>query len=100
MARRPRLCERLFTAAERSYCEARADSAQHYAARFAAKEAVAKALGKSFPWREVEIGRGARGAPEVVFHGGAKAVAAGGMVQVSISHSGEYAMACALFEGS
>ena len=44
LERRPRLAERLFTDAERAYAAARARPAQHLAARFCAKEAVAKAL--------------------------------------------------------
>jgi holo-[acyl-carrier protein] synthase len=51
--------DRCFTAAEREYCESRPNPAQHYAARFAGKEAVGKALGfgvaRAFAWRDVEI---------------------------------------------
>jgi holo-[acyl-carrier protein] synthase len=49
--------ERCFTEAERTYCDSRPNPAQHYAARFAAKEAVGKALGCGvrFTWREIEI---------------------------------------------
>lgn len=50
---------RCFTDAERSYCDSRPNPAQHYAARFAGKEAVGKALGfgvaRQFAWREIEI---------------------------------------------
>ena len=54
--------ERCFTAAEREYCESKANPAQHYAGRFAAKEAVGKALGSGvyFTWKEIEI----RGRPK------------------------------------
>ena len=54
---RPGFRERCFTDAERSYCESRADPAESYAARFAGKEAVGKALGCGvrFTWREIEI---------------------------------------------
>ena len=96
LKRRPGLRERLFTPEERRYCETRANAAQHYAARFAAKEAVAKALGRSLAWREVEILRDS-GAPHPILHGRAKAIAAGGRLQISLSHSGDYAIACALF---
>jgi holo-[acyl-carrier protein] synthase len=96
LARRPGLRERLFTPEERRYCEARANAAQHYAARFAAKEAVAKALGQSLSWQEVEILRYS-GAPRPLLRGRAKAAAAGGRLEVSLSHSGDYAIACALF---
>ena len=51
--------DRCFTAAEQDYCDGRANPAQHYAARFAGKEAVGKALGfgvaRLFAWREIEI---------------------------------------------
>ena len=49
--------ERVFTEAERAYCDSRPNPAQHYAARFAGKEAVGKALGcgVNFTWREIEI---------------------------------------------
>ena len=51
--------ERCFTEAERAYCDSRPNPAQHYAARFAGKEAVGKALGfgvaRAFAWKDVEI---------------------------------------------
>ena len=57
--RYPSFRERCFTDAEQAYCESRPNPAQHYAARFAGKEAVGKALGfgvaRAFAWREVEI---------------------------------------------
>ena len=57
--RYPRFRERCFTEAERAYCDSRANPAQHYAARFAGKEAVGKALGfgvaRAFAWRDIEI---------------------------------------------
>ena len=54
---RPGFRERVFTEAERGYCDSRAHPAQHYAARFAGKEAVGKALGCGvlFTWKEIEI---------------------------------------------
>jgi holo-[acyl-carrier protein] synthase len=59
LERYPRFRERCFTEAERAYCDSRANPAQSYAARFAGKEAVGKALGygvaRAFAWREVEI---------------------------------------------
>ena len=57
LERYPSFRERCFTAAEQSYCESRPNPAQHYAARFAGKEAVGKALGFGVPftWREIEI---------------------------------------------
>jgi holo-[acyl-carrier protein] synthase len=59
LERYPGFRERCFTEAERAYCDSRPNPAQHYAARFAGKEAVGKALGfgvaRAFAWREVEI---------------------------------------------
>jgi holo-[acyl-carrier protein] synthase len=56
LARRPRLAERLFTEHERAYAEARPRPARHLAARFCAKEAVAKALGAAvWSFRDVEV---------------------------------------------
>ena len=56
LERRPRLAERVFTDAERDYAAARARPGMHLAARFCAKEAVAKALGMTaWNWREVEV---------------------------------------------
>ena len=54
--RRPGLASRLFTEAERAYAASRARPGQHLAARFCAKEAVAKALGmKAWSWQDVEV---------------------------------------------
>jgi len=73
LARRPRLAERIFTQAERDYATGRARPAQHLAARFCAKEAVAKALGLE-AWRflDVEVVATAA-APEVRLTGSAAA---------------------------
>jgi len=69
LERRPRLAERLFTAAERAYAAERARPGEHLAARFCAKEAVAKALGLTgWSFTDVEVVRG-DGAPAIVLHG-------------------------------
>ena len=86
LARRPRLAERLFTAAEREYAAGKARPAQHLAARFCAKEAVAKALElEAWRWRDVEVGP--RGA--LALHGNvaARAHERGGEVRVSLTHT-------------
>lgn len=74
-----RFKERVFTAGEIDYCDSCANAAIHYAARFAAKEAVAKALGTGFSegvsWRDVEVRRSIQGQPSVVLHGSAVQVA-------------------------
>jgi holo-[acyl-carrier protein] synthase len=59
LVRYPSFRDRVFTEAERAYCDSRPNPPQHYAARFAGKEAVGKALGfgvaRAFAWRDVEI---------------------------------------------
>ena len=96
LERYPGFRDRCFTRAEQEYCEGRANPAQHYAARFAAKEAVGKALGSGvlFTWREVEI-RG-RPKPGVALSGRTKAWAdrlGAGAIDLSMSHSRELATA-------
>lgn len=85
LARRPRLAERLFTDAEREYAAARQRPGQHLAARFCAKEAVAKALGlPGWSFRDVEV-VATPGAPQVLLSGAPAAAAAANRVTVSIS---------------
>jgi holo-[acyl-carrier protein] synthase len=89
LARRPRLAERLFTAGEREYAASRARPAMHLAARFCAKEAVAKALALPV-WdpHDVEV-LGGGGPPTVRLsgHAGARAGELGVEVQVSLTHT-------------
>ena len=89
LERRPRLAERLFTEAEREYASTRARPVMHLAARFCAKEAVAKALGlTAWSFRDVEVvATGA--APEIRLSGSAAARAAelGATVSVSLTHT-------------
>jgi holo-[acyl-carrier protein] synthase len=90
LARRPRLADRLFTEAERAYAADRARPGQHLAARFCAKEAVAKALAlNAWEFREVEVVNDPNGVPRVVLYGSAAARAAelGVEVKVSLTHS-------------
>jgi holo-[acyl-carrier protein] synthase len=98
MERYPRLAERLFTQAEREYAAARARPGRHLAARFAAKEAVVKALGMSggFGLREIEIVAGEP--PTVRLSGRAAATAAGRRVSISLTHSRDNAAAVAIAE--
>jgi len=68
MTRTPSLCARLFTPDEREYCDRRHDPAERYAARFAAKEAVLKAMGLGLGacrWHDIEVVRAASGAPSL-----------------------------------
>jgi holo-[acyl-carrier protein] synthase len=84
LERRPRLAERLFTEGERAYAAARARPARHLAARFCAKEAVAKALAlDAWSPRDVEVVVDDGGVPRVALHG---ALADRGPVAVSLTH--------------
>lgn len=98
LERRPRLAERLFTAAELEYSRARARPGRHLAARFAAKEAALKALGLGgMRMGQVEVRGGGDGPPELVLSGDAAAVAAreGVRLEVSLTHSRDLAAAVA-----
>jgi holo-[acyl-carrier protein] synthase len=93
---RPGFRERVFTEAERAYCDSRTKPAQHYAARFAGKEAVGKALGcgVNFTWREIEIA--GRPKPGVQLSGKTAAFAervGAGRIELSMTHSKELAAA-------
>jgi holo-[acyl-carrier protein] synthase len=98
LERHPRLAARVFTRAEREYAAARARPARHLAARFAAKEAVVKALGLSggFGLGEVEVLAGEP--PTVRLAGEAAAAAAGRRVEISLTHSRDFAAAVAIAE--
>jgi holo-[acyl-carrier protein] synthase len=92
--RRPALAERLFTAAEIAYAADRARPGRHLAVRFAAKEAVIKALGASLPPGEIEVEAGEP--PQVRLHGRAARLADDAEISISLTHSRETAAAVAL----
>ncbi len=102
MKRRPRLIARVFTRREQDYCLAKASPARHFAARFAAKEAVGKALGTGVPaWQEIEIISSASGQPRVCVSGGMEAAAhaaGAGAISLSLSHSNFATVAVAVAE--
>ena len=98
LERRPALAERLFTDSDRLYAASRARPGQHLAARFCAKEAVAKALDlSSWNFHEVEV-LGTGGPPSVRLSGAAAARAAelGVHVEISLTHTGRDAAAVAI----
>ena len=106
LLRTPRFVDRVFTAAERAYCDGRGVvAAQHYAARFAAKEAMLKALQTGWrggiSWQDVEVAAHDSGAPYLILRGqvleilekfGATAT------HLSISHTSEHAIAQVVLE--
>ncbi len=97
---------RVFTPGERAYAAGKRHPEQNLAARFAAKEAGAKALGTGLSqgvgWHEFEVAREAEAPPRLVLHGRALALAAGlGIERISLSltHTDRYAFAVVVFEG-
>ncbi|GAB4248369.1 MAG: holo-[acyl-carrier-protein] synthase [Acidobacteriota bacterium] len=100
------LARRVFTERELTYCRERKNQFQHFAGRFAAKEAAMKALGTGWQegirWRDVEVIPGDLGQPELVFHGKAEELftAKGGRrSHVTITHASAYAVAAVVLEG-
>lgn len=97
---------RVFTPGEQAYCEARgAGSAESYAARFAAKEAMMKALGHGWGarigWLDIEVVREDDGRPTIRLHGkGASTAAAVGVTRVhlALTHTRELAVAQVVLE--
>lgn len=102
LRRTPSIVDRLYTADERALCERRRDPAPCLAARFAAKEAVLKAMGSGLGdagFTEIEVVRAESGQPSVRLHGGAAALADGlgiGRWMLTLSHSDLVATATAL----
>jgi holo-[acyl-carrier protein] synthase len=106
LLRTPRFRERVFTPAERAYCDSRgAVAAQHYAARFAAKEAALKALQTGWRggigWQDVEIASRDSGAPYLILHGLVKELfdkSGATHSHLSLSHTSEHAIAEVVLE--
>jgi len=102
-----RFRDRVFTAGEQAYCERRrVGKYQSYAARFAAKEAVMKALGRGWGryvgWQDIEVVRRRGSRPEVVLHGRAKEYAASlgiGRFHLALTHTATLAEAQVVAEG-
>ncbi len=100
-----RFLHRVFTAGEIEYCQSMKFPARHFAARFAAKEAVSKAfgtgIGKAMGWRDIDVHRHPSGQPFVVLEGGAKVLAAErgvSAVWISLSHTDHHAAATIVIE--
>jgi holo-[acyl-carrier protein] synthase len=100
-----RFLQRVYTKGEIQYCDSKANRAERYAARFAAKEAAMKALGTGWNhgvrWRDCEVVRLPGGRPSISFHGKAAEFAARLGVRnaaLSISHTVEQAIAQVILE--
>jgi holo-[acyl-carrier protein] synthase len=96
---------RVFTAGEIAYCQSMKYPARHFAARFAAKEAVSKAfgtgIGKAMGWREIDVHKKPSGEPFVVLSGGARNLANHRNIRavwISLSHTHEHAVAMIALE--
>jgi holo-[acyl-carrier protein] synthase len=106
LIRTPRFAERVFTPAERAYCAARgAASAQSFAARFAAKEALLKALQTGWrgkiTWQDIEIISGENNVPRLEIQGEAKRILenlGANRVHLSLSHTTDHAIAQVVLE--
>jgi len=106
IARTPRFVERVFTVAEREYCDSKgAAAAQSYAARFAAKEAFLKALKTGWrgkiQWQDIEVLRDTEGVPSLKVTGEASVILekmGSPDVHISISHTAEHAIAQVILE--
>ena len=97
--------ERLFTPREAAYCEKHKNRFERYAGRFAAKEAAMKALGTGWShgvrWRDIEVAREASGKPALQLSGTARELAdrmGVKNISLSITHSGNFALAEVIFE--
>lgn len=100
-----RFLARVYTEAEQAYCLRKRNSAESFAARFAAKEAGAKALGTGIShgvsWLEIEVRRAPGGRPELHFRGRAAEMAAGlgaRRAALSLTHTSALAMASVVLE--
>jgi holo-[acyl-carrier protein] synthase len=100
-----RLLARIYTEAERAYCESKPNRTERFAGRFAAKEAAMKAIGTGWSrgvgWRDFEVTRAASGQPLILFHGVARRIADGlGVTRalVSITHTRSLALAQVVLE--
>lgn len=95
--KKPRFLKRIFTPEEVVYCSKKKNSHQHLAARFAAKEAFFKALGRRIKWTDVELYNLPSGEPQLKIKDEERFSFS--EVHVSISHLAEYAAAMVVLEG-
>ncbi len=92
----PRFLEKIFTSGEVEYCQKKKNKYQHLAARFAAKEAFFKAIGRRINWTDVELTNLSSGKPELKIKNKEKFRIE--KAHVSISHLKDYAVAAVILE--
>jgi len=95
--------QRVYTDREIRYCQSRRQAAEHFAGRWAAKEAVLKALGtgwrRGISWRDIEVRNDPSGQPKIAVRGEAKEIAKRkrlGDILITISHCRQFATAYAI----
>lgn len=97
----PRFSQRIFTSQEIRYCQQKKNKYQHYAARFAAKEAFFKALGRRIKWTDIGLSNLSSGKPQLELQDKKlKAEFSSDKIHVSIAHLKEYAVAVVILLGS
>lgn len=93
---------KIFTDVEIAYCQSRKNPVQHFAARFAAKEAVSKALATGwsgeFEWKNIEVSNELSGKPAILLHGSTAQALEKSIVHISLSHSDISVVAFAIIE--
>jgi holo-[acyl-carrier protein] synthase len=97
-----RFLNKVFTQTEIDYCNSKARRDQHFAARFAAKEAVSKALATGwagdFRWKDVEVTNDPNGQPRISLHGQLREHVGSARIQISLSHADNHVVAMAVIE--
>jgi holo-[acyl-carrier protein] synthase len=97
-----RFLHKVFTQTEIDYCNGKARRHQHFAARFAAKEAVSKALATGwagdFRWKDVEVTNDPTGQPRISLHGLLREHIGSAHIQISLSHADNHVVAMAVIE--
>ncbi len=93
---------KVFTETEITYCRSRKNPHEHFAARFAAKEAVSKAMQKGwsgeFRWKDIEVMNESTGAPKIVLYGELARLLSGRKVHLSLSHTEKTVVAFSIIE--
>ncbi|MCF7889652.1 holo-ACP synthase [Candidatus Bipolaricaulota bacterium] len=90
--------DRVFTGPELDYCLSGRRQHEHLAGRFAAKEAVIKAVGEKIPWKSIKVESEPNGRPVVLIESDEKIVVSQEDLHISITHLKDYALAIAVLE--